>query len=99
MILELIPSRSETYHVFLKTIACYSSLGHSSISSPVVQSTDSRQAFIPTVNSQASTALCGAEVEGALTSVRVSTGQRTTVLSNLQMLLSFCGPTSFTTSV
>jgi len=23
MILELMPSRAETYHVFLKTIACY----------------------------------------------------------------------------
>jgi len=26
MILELMPGRAETYHVFLKTIACYSTI-------------------------------------------------------------------------
>jgi len=35
------------------------------------------------VSSPAPAALCGAEIEGALTSVHVSTAQRTTVLSLL----------------
>jgi len=28
MILELMPSRAKTYHIFLKTIACYVTPGH-----------------------------------------------------------------------
>jgi len=59
-------------------------------SSPVVQPTNSRQPFghnlrrTQSMMTLAPATLCGAEVEGALTSIRVSTAQCTTVLSLLQ---------------